>query len=262
MNAGSNATFQTSDYLPSWTPFVTSINMNGTGGTNDCISYINKLTNIGAIYSPGKLIISAAARGYGNTKWYFDDTNPQEYTNLLYPAVVAITNINTNALVTYIDVTSGIASGTLAGHITNAASVAGFGSWGAHGYWGGYYGTNYIATGTNWGYATNGTIIFTGNSGWYIMETYESFNGQQVPEILQGNYLSWYASNAFGGTNYSNTPVGAVCNVDEPETSGVNYPAVYFGDWAVGRIFAYCSWNSFPKLTHYLQVVGDPFVQQ
>jgi hypothetical protein len=48
--------------------------MNGTGGTNDCIGYINKLATFGAAFSPGKLVISALSGGYGNTNYYFDDT--------------------------------------------------------------------------------------------------------------------------------------------------------------------------------------------
>ncbi len=55
--------------------------------------------------------------------------------------------------------------------------------WGAHGY---FAGTNasgcwVVGTGTNWGYATNRTIIFNGYEfeGWHIIETGESFNGDQ-----------------------------------------------------------------------------------
>ena len=57
-----------------WQPFMTAINMNGAGGTNDCIAYINKLATFASNYSPGTLIISAPLVGYGNTNWYFDDT--------------------------------------------------------------------------------------------------------------------------------------------------------------------------------------------
>ena len=56
-----------------WHPFVTGLNMNGVGGTNDCIAYINKLAFIGLNYSPGQLIISANGAqtgGYGNTNYY------------------------------------------------------------------------------------------------------------------------------------------------------------------------------------------------
>jgi alpha-tubulin suppressor-like RCC1 family protein len=240
-----------------WHPFVSSINMNGIGGTNDCIAYINKLAFIGTNYSPGQLIISASAGAtpYGDSNWYFDDTNPDGLpTTFFRSAATAVTNIDPAAVVTYMDVTSYPAIGTSAGHITNGFNVAGFGSWGVHGYF----------SDTNGGYATNETIQFTGQSDWFVIETGESFNGQRV--CGQGNFLSWYASNAFGGTAYSNTPVGAVCNVNEPYEVGLNIPSIYFGGWAAGRIFAYCAWNSFPydnsANSMCLQVVGDPFTSK
>jgi hypothetical protein len=257
MFSGFNLSLLSSEYFPSWTPFVTSINMDNPGGSNNCINYINKLASIGNTYSPGKLIISARAGGYANTNWYFDDTNPQAYGNLFAAAVAAVTNVNANALVTYTNLTNGLASGTLAGHITNATDVVGFGSWGAHGYW-----PTSGNLGTNWGYATNSTITFSGASGWYLIDTMESYNGQQIPLYPQGNYISWYSTNAFGGTNGSNAPVGAICYVDEPDIPGINLPAIYFGDWAAGRILAYCAWQSFPDTSHLLQVVGDPFTKQ
>ena len=60
-----------------WQPFVSSINMNGIGGTNDCIAYVNKLASIGS--NAGTLILSAHASNYGDTNWYFDDTTPESY---------------------------------------------------------------------------------------------------------------------------------------------------------------------------------------
>jgi hypothetical protein len=100
-------------------------------------------------------------------------------------------------------------------------------------------------------------VKWSGNSGWWIIETVESYNGDRVTS--QGNFLSWYATNAFGGTNYSNTPVGAGSNVDEPyEIPGSNNSEVYFGLWASGKNFAICAWNS--VLTDEFQAVGDPFV--
>ena len=60
-------------YSPSYQPFITAMNMNGVGGTNDCIAYINKLVSFGSNYSPGQLIISASVGGYSNSNWYFDE---------------------------------------------------------------------------------------------------------------------------------------------------------------------------------------------
>ena len=92
--------------------------------------------------------------------------------------------------------------------------------------------------------------------GQYLIETVESHNGLRFSD--QGNSLDWYASNAFGGTNYVNTPVGAVSHVDEPNLVGVNNAYVYFGLWAGSKNFGICAWNS--RNTPYFQAVGDPLV--
>jgi hypothetical protein len=74
-----------------------------------------------------------------------------------------------------------------------------------------------------------------------------------------GNFLQWFSSNAFGGTNYSNTPVGAVCYTEEPGGDGaINNETIYFGEWVAGKNFALCAWNS--RVTPNMQAVGDPFV--
>lgn len=68
----------------------------------------------------------------------------------------------------------------------------------------------------------------------------------------------WFSPSAFGGTNYSNTPIGAATQVLEPKLAGVNNCSVYFGLWAAGKDFAICAWNS--RMAFWLQAVGDPFV--
>src|SRR5271169_2619294 len=92
------------------------------------------------------------------------------------------------------------------------------------------------------------------NSSWWIIETIESFNGQRVPYSLQGNFIQWFSSIAFGGTNYSNTPVGAVTHTEEPGSpEACENSAIYFGLWAAGKNFAICAWNS--RQTPYFQAV-------
>jgi hypothetical protein len=229
----SSLSFQLATSIIGWNPFITHINMNGT---NDCIAYINKLVYIGTNYSPGKLVISASAEGYGNTNYYFDDVGHPNTFGL--GALEGVTNNGASlSQVTY-------AGGSV--HITNGISAAGFLSWGVHGY-----------NETNADYATNGSIVFNGNSAWWIIETIESFNGQRY-RIGQGTFVKWYSRNAFGGTNYSSTPIGAVSHVNEPTTGGVNDSAKYFGLWQAEKTFAICAWNS--RLTPYFQAVGDPFV--
>jgi hypothetical protein len=116
--------------------------------------------------------------------------------------------------------------------------------WGAHSSLGGNY-------------AVNGVVNWSGNSGWWIIETVESFNGIRGG-FGQGNFTQWFASNAFGGTNYSNTPVGAAGHTEEPGLGGVENSAIYFGLWASGKNFAICSWNS--RQTSFFQSIGDPLI--
>jgi len=95
------------------------------------------------------------------------------------------------------------------------------------------------------------------SSGWWIIETIESFNGLREYGG-QAFFLQWFSLGAFGGTNnYSKTPVGAVSHVYEPY-GGVNDAAAYFGLWEARKNFGICSWNS--RKTPYFQAVGDPLV--
>jgi hypothetical protein len=110
----------------------------------------------------------------------------------------------------------------------------------------------------------DGTVRFFGQSGWYIMNTIDSYNGDRA--TTQADFLSWFATNSFGGMNYSNTPVGAVTTVDEPTIDGKVDPVIFYGDWAAGKSFAISAWdaqmqgNGVPGL--YFQAIGDPFVRK
>ncbi len=223
-----------------WNLFVTSINMNGVGGTNDCIAYIDKLANMASNYSPGSLFISASAGGYGNTNWYFEVDDASSYFGGLL-AEEAVTNA---------DPTASVFVAHVPAHITLATNVAGYYSVG----WDG---------GHSGGMATNGDVVFSGNSGWYIMASVDSFNGQRDAGGFQSGFVTWFASDAFGGTNYSNTPLGAVTHVEEPQ-GNVENCYTYYGNWALGKPFAFTAWfalyttgTCFP-----CAVVGDPFVKK
>jgi hypothetical protein len=225
----------------SWNPFVTSINFNTT---NDCIGYIDKLKYIGTNYSQGRVVISAGTTGkYADTNYYFDDTESpyRGYTPGLDASNGVVQAGISPASVVYTNI---VDNGTLMGHITNGANVAGYLCWGEN------------SRGLSGGYATNGFVQLSGNSGWWIIQTIESFNGQR--ESDQGNFIKWFATNAFGGPSYSSTPVGGVSSTDEPYMIEANTSAVYFGLWASGKNLAICAWNS--RNTDVLQVLGDPFV--
>jgi hypothetical protein len=234
------------NYPLRWNPFVTSINMNGTDGAADCLAYIDKLAYFGSNYSPGKVIITPRAGGYGNTNWYFDDdliTNVFQYD---LGAAAGVTNLVSSSNI-FVAPNLQINS--------RATNVAGYFS---PGWDGGTGDTNFFR---------DGTVHFYGQSGWYIMGTVDSFSGQrdEYPEFPQADFLTWFASNSLGGTNYSNTPVGAVGYVDEPHGGQWGKP-LYYGDWASGMTFAICAWQAqyfgWSGQAVFFQAVGDPFVRR
>jgi alpha-tubulin suppressor-like RCC1 family protein len=238
---------------PGWQPFVNYIN---AGTLADCEAYVDKLANVGTNYSPGKLIISASAGLYGNTNYVLDGIRhghgympPEDFSDygvlvskatngLLANGVASSAILFSDGLET---ITNGIAYNLP--HPTAATNLAGYTSWGDHSSLGGDY-------------ATNGLVHWSGNSRWWIIETFESFNGTRATG--QGNFIKWLASNAFGGTNYLNTPVGAVTHVEEPGLAGVSDSESYFGLWSAGKNFAISAWNS--RKTPWFQAVGEPLV--
>jgi alpha-tubulin suppressor-like RCC1 family protein len=228
-------------FQPAWQPVITSINMDGT---NDCIAYVNKLAHFGAQYSPGKLFIRANAGGYDDTNYYFDDTGAYQFG--YYPGSFAKSAMIENGVspnnIIYANIDPDIG---LADHLTNGTNVAGYISFGGHSTLGHLF-------------AIDGTVSFKGQSSWYLIQTIESFNGERVEDPYFSNFLQWFSAGAFGGTNYSNTPVGAVCTVDEPSAGNAANPAgPMFGLWSVGAPFGYAGANS---IAGEGQAVGDPFV--
>src|SRR6266567_487251 len=222
-------------------PFVTHINMNGT---NDCKAYIDKLEFIGTNYSPGKLILSASVGGYGNTNYYFDDTrfdNTPGVPSAANNAKTGVLGVNPTASIVYTNGGQDYDTNLLL-HIRNGTNVAGYLSWGAH-------------SALDNQYLLNGYVNWSGNSRWWIIATVESVNGLRFS--WQGNFLQWFSGAGFGGTNYSNTPVGAVSHIEEPGFLG-NYADQYFGRWEAGKNFAICAWTS--RWTPYFQAVGDPLL--
>jgi hypothetical protein len=124
--------------LPTWSPFITAINMNGTGGTNDCIAYINKLAYIGSNFCPGQVMLSASlvkngnTNRYGNTNYYFDDTESGYGgwpIGMAAQQAVIQAGVLSNSVV-YTN--SNPDCGSLACHITAATNVAGYLCWGEH----------------------------------------------------------------------------------------------------------------------------------
>lgn len=267
--------------IQDWRPYVTHLNMGMTNivnRTNDCVAYINKLATIGVPIASNSPVLSASLGGYANTNFVLDnvrfDVGTEQwggYGGVISPTIngllsngvpaaaiqyfdATITdkyfNTNVNQWVStylwngsYVTLTNVF----LAYHATNAANLAGYVSWGVHG--------NISPRQT-----VDGSITWRGNSGWWLINTIESYNGQQFTDIdhWQGSFSVWYSSTAFGGTNYSNTPVGAVTTVDEPFLVGKNDNKKFFGLWANGKNFGVCAWNSTNSVK--FQATGDPLI--
>lgn len=91
------------------------------------------------------------------------------------------------------------------------------------------------------------------------MSTAESFNGTRYLS-WQGMFLDWFSRNAFGGTNYSSTPVGALSYSDEPGYNYLHLPADYFALWHKGKSFGICAWATIRQQA--VHAVGDPLVRK
>ncbi len=235
--------------LPTWSPFVTHINMNNVA---DCENYISKLKTTGKLVSPGTLLLSASAGGYGNSNYVIDNVrNASEagYGNLLSGITNALlqSGVPTNAIL-YAD---GVETNSpFPPHLTNEANVAGYISWGYHS----LLGTNYATADASYSIA----VKWTGQSSWYLIRTEESLNGCRYAGANCGTFSKWFAATAFGGTSYANTPVAAISYTEEP-LAAATLNDMLFRLWSGGNNFGICAWNS-TNITSYLQAVGDPFV--
>jgi alpha-tubulin suppressor-like RCC1 family protein len=223
---------------PGFKPYVTHINMRDT---NACVAYVNKLATISSAGLSSQVVLSASQGSYGNTNYYFDDNRDQSYG--VGPGAGGHA---TNGVITVNPAVSVFYSvDAYTPHLTNCFNVVGYLCWGLH-----------SSLGAN--YATNGLGQFHQNSGWYLIQTLESANGQRYTTD-HGTFSKWYAPTAFGGTGYGNTPVGAVTHLDEP--GGMwNDSAKYFGLWEGGKAFGICAWES--RRTERFQAVGDPLVRR
>lgn len=228
---------------PGWVPFVSYITM---ADTNDCRAYIDKIAYFGSNYSPGQLLISANAGGYAatnypNTNYYLDELAAPDFAGL--PLVdsnaLAAVGVPSEAIV--------IDSPPSTNQITNATNVAAYFSFGGH------------SLNLPYGFATSGYVQFYGQSSWYVMTSYESYSGH-LHDSSFSTYGDWYQSNAFGGTNYQNTPAGAVANCVECSCS--QGPTPYFPLWASGKNLAICSWASLVTSgADGPLAIGDPFLK-
>ena len=286
INVGNSVSIQINSLAADWNPYVTHLNMGMTNivnRTNDCVAYINKLASLGVPLSSNNPVLSASLGGYANTNYVLDGVrnaivgNQSEsfggsggtVSNTI-PSLLAA-GVSSNAIYFYdslivsnyqimpnVFLATHLSNGVYVNvtnystfrHATNAANVAGYVSWGVH-------------AGISARQTVDGTYKWSGNSSWYLINTIESHNGKLFTDLDsgQGSVTLWYSSTAFGGTNYSNTPVGAVTTVDEPfGADNKNTSSVYFSLWASAKNFGICSWNS--KASPFFQAVGDPLIQK
>ncbi|MSU57647.1 MAG: hypothetical protein EXS35_05615 [Pedosphaera sp.] len=224
-------------------PFVNYISMRDT---NACIAYINKLAYFGSNFCPGKVVISPSSGGYANTNYCVDGlgTFPPEWCRAVTNTLVL--NGVSAVAITYVD---GALLDVTNNHLLSATNVAAYFSYGTH-------------SSLPRMFATNGLVRFHGQSGWYSMTCYESTGGVRDDPTFS-NYLDWYAPNAFGGTNYENTPVIAAANTNECSCSPEPVPLL--GLWSLGKNAAISSRKSgefsFSNGDTVL-AVGDPLVKR
>jgi hypothetical protein len=195
----------------------------------------------GTNYSPGKLIISGNAGGYGNTNYYFDGTRSIPLgDNMAGPAKDAV--LQAGAPTNSVIFNSAVSDLGLSSHITNCTNVAGYVSWGYH-------------SSLTPFYAVSNIVQFQGSSQWFIVATGESANGLRY-FTGEGHYVDWFSENAFGQHAFGATAVGAVSQVDEPHQSGLANTTILFRDWHLRRRFGNSAWRA--ARTQYFQAIGDP----
>lgn len=229
--------------------FASSLDIGSVGATK---AYIDKLKSVYALMPVKSPVISARGTSKGGTTYYFSDAILEWSTRNDLAAIVKAPSFSSavRAVAPSAQIVTKEPSDPL---LASASDVTGFLVHGAYAY--GERQPN--GTWTNGDYAVNGSVNFTGKSGWYAITTLESFNGLWMGSGWQGNFIQWFSAHAFGGTNYSNTPAAALTHVIEP--SSIAQKPSLFACWEGGKPFAYCAWRA-DNSAYAAQVVGDPWV--
>ena len=107
------------------------------------------------------------------------------------------------------------------------------------------------------GWGSDGTVTFSGDSGWFLLSTVESYNGQYGSS--HGDPTEFFAATGFGGTAYANTPAFFVGHTEEPYLPGIN-DKWYEYMWASGMLAIEAAWQS--KNVPVMIAVGDPLVKR
>ncbi len=228
---GSSNAFNPAEY-PGTTALVCFMNM---GSLEATIAYIDKLERIWGEMPVKSDIISSAGTDMRGDIYYAEEVQPIYSINSCLNMLRELVNCNSLSSCVY----------TTSRPILRASNVAGYCSWGANG----IQAKDYV---------TSGAVRFYGKSGWYLLATIESGNGQMINDN-QGDFVNFFSRNAFGGSSYENTPAGMSGFVEEPYLYGL-YDSMYFALWDMGYILADTAWLC--RKTPFYIVVGDPLIKR
>ena len=197
-------------------------------------AYINKeiaAANAGGLQTDG-ISISGTTGGVGGTTYALDDTGGYYNNGLGFFNNPAYGDYDATLL------GDGVPGSNIMDHtenqnqlITSVTNPTAYGTWGSDG-------GQLLPT-----FPIDGSVKFSGKAGWWLGMSVESFDGVYGGNqtMSQSDPTEWFASNAFGGTNYSNTPICFVGNTQEPLISGCVW-APYFGDWSKGWSTSEAAW--------------------
>jgi hypothetical protein len=221
---------------------VTRMDMGSLSTTK---AYIQKIkTMYDAMPSPS-VIVSANSARLGGSNYLMDEVRNPAYS-LFFPISKNYSDL-ANASYSNVPLARRLyifgTAGTNA-HLTSGADVTGYESWGVNG-------------GMSSTYPNNRSLFFTGKSNWYLVKTFESYNG--IIGSDHGNFEQWFSPTTGSGWHYSRTPIGMACHTDEPSISGVE-GSMYMCNWEAGLLFSECAWSS--RKTKYFMAVGDPLVKR
>jgi len=203
------------------------------------MAYLDKLDDIKDAGGLSGVVMSVSDASMSGDHWYFDEKR----TLTSYPNVLAD------------DVSQIQVEGIDAGDITYQSSSTGtpttmFAS------------PAFIA---HWGLYTHGVeypqlsgLTITGNTGGWFGFSVESYS-MVYGHSSHGDPTDFFAEDAFGGTAYSNTPLGWSGHTAEPYLSGVpNY--CYARSLAAGWTFAEAAWAG--QSTSKILAVGYPYLER
>ncbi|MGA7698193.1 MAG: hypothetical protein WCB27_01180, partial [Thermoguttaceae bacterium] len=238
-------------------PLVAWLDCGSYAATNAYIDKEVAAADANGLESDG-ITISGNAAGVGGNTWVLDDTcygadgNGSTYANdgdaatffdsfmpTLTPDLPAgsVVDHNTGA--------TGIGGNGYGPCVATAANPTAYGSWGVHS------GELHGGSPLNW--SNNGQVTFTGNAGWWVGMSVESYNG--IYSSGMANPTSVFSANAFGSdNNYANTPICWVGSTHEPWLAN-NEDVAYFDRWARGWSTLESAWAG--RQTPYFVAVTD-----